>query len=231
MDNNGNSRCIGENDTVEVWVEPTTNVNAEPEVDTICDGDLTSITIQTTSTPTHPTEFRWKAWAETAGAVEVLPVGWIEGLTVADTIAYPLDNQTDQAQRVFFQIESYTVDNNGNSKCIGESDTVAVWVEPTTNVNAEPEVDTICDGELTSITIQTGSTPTHPTEFRWKAWAENAGAVEVLPVGWIEGLTVADTIAYPLDNQTDQAQRYFSRSSPIRWTTAATASASAKAIR
>ena len=209
VDNSGNIRCIGESDTVEVWVEPTTNVDARPEVDTICDGDLTSITIQTTSTPTNPTEFRWKAWAENAGAVEVLPVGWIEGLTVADTIAYPLDNQTDQAQRVYFEIESYTVDNSGNIRCIGESDTVEVWVEPTTNVDARPEVDTICDGDLTSITIQTTSTPTHPTEFRWKAWAENAGAVEVLPVGWIEGLTVADTIAYPLDNQTDQAQRVY----------------------
>ena len=118
-------------------------------------------------------------------------------------------NSTDHWQTVKFTITPYTLNDKDEESCTGIPITVLVYVEPTTNVDARPEVDTICDGDLTSITIQTTSTPTHPTEFRWKAWAENAGAVEVLPVGWIEGLTVADTIAYPLDNQTDQAQRVY----------------------
>jgi len=101
-------------------VEPTTNVNAEPEVDTICDGDQTSITLQTNSVPTHPAEFRWRHGQRNDGAVETLPVGWIDNLTVDSTITYPLDNLTDTAQLVYFEIESYTVDNPGNMHCAEE---------------------------------------------------------------------------------------------------------------
>ncbi|MBN1415302.1 MAG: gliding motility-associated C-terminal domain-containing protein, partial [Bacteroidales bacterium] len=206
---NEEEKCTGINDTVFIWVEPTTNVDASPETDTICDGDQTYISIQTTSNPTHPTEFRWRAWAENAEAVEVLPTGWNEGLTATSTINYTLDNQTDDVQRVYVEIESYTVDNLGNIRCIGRSDTVTVWVEPTTNVDASPEIDTICDGDQSNISIQTTTNPTRPTEFRWRAWSENAGMVALLPTGWNNGLTVDSTINFTLDNLSNDAQEVF----------------------
>ncbi|MBN1949728.1 MAG: HYR domain-containing protein [Bacteroidales bacterium] len=205
----GIEKCTGLSDTVEVWVEPAVNMDAWPELDTICSADATEIFLSTTSSPHFPVEFRWRAWAENAGTIEDIPPGWQDGLTVNDTIKHKLTNSSDAAQLVYFEIVSYTVNGAGIERCSGQSDTVRVWVEPLTTVDATPESDTLCDGDLTRILLSSPSIPTFPVRFRWRAWAENIGSVEVLPVGWIDGLSVDDTIQYPLDNMSNSAQRVF----------------------
>ena len=206
MDNNGNTRCTGENDTSYIWVEPTPKVVLVPQSDTLCDGEATDIEITSVSRPTHPIKFRYHYNPEYPDSVNVTINGDTTGLDRGYRIQDNIDNLSDTAQLVRFVVTPYTIDNNNNEHCTGESDTSYIWVEPTPKVVLVPQSDTLCDGEATDIEITSVSRPTHPIKFRYHYNPEYPDSVNVTINGDTTGLDRGYRIQDNIDNLSDTAQ-------------------------
>ena len=145
-DNNGMEKCGGINDTAYIYVEPTAQVDLTPKQDTICNESRVSIGLTTPNTATNAVRFKYSVDAPagvdvTSGSQYDLAPGFV----ITDSIK----NNNQTAELVRFIITPYTWDNNGIEKCGGINDTAYVYVEPTVYVDAEPELDTICNNTAT----------------------------------------------------------------------------------
>jgi gliding motility-associated-like protein len=205
VDNSGNLRCSGFNDTSLVWVEPAPKVELVPQLDTICDSEITSIQITSPTDATHPVQFSYVIEPINSGAVNFVLNGANTGLSKNDIIADSLINKTDTAQLVRFIVSPYTVDGFGVQRCSGEKDTALVWVEPTPKVVLVPQVDTICAGDAASIVITSLTGPTNPVQFSYVAEIENPTDVTVTPDS-LTGLVKQDIIHPVITNDSDTKQ-------------------------
>jgi hypothetical protein len=202
----GGISCAGVPIQVEIWVEPTATVNPAPILDTICDNGLTNITLVSPSVPTRPVQFRYTVIPVNPANVDITLNGDTTALLNNDIIGDNIDNQTNIAQEVRIVITPYTVDNNGDEKCSGRSDTAIVWVEPTPLVSSFPPVDTICDAEATHISIGSPTIPTLPVRFRYTVVPANPADVDITFESDSTDLTVSDLIEDIIDNLSDDAQ-------------------------
>ena len=139
VDANGDEKCVGINDTTEIWVEPTPLVVLVPQSDTICDGGITDIDITSVTNSTRPVEFRYVIEPDNPAQVNVTINGPTSGLLNGAIIADNIDNLSNDKQRVLFIVTPYTIDANGDEKCVGINDTTEIWVEPTPLVVLVPQ--------------------------------------------------------------------------------------------
>ena len=206
VDNNGNTRCTGENDTTDIWIEPMPKVLLVPQSDTLCTGEATDITITSASKPTQPIEFSYNIYPEYPDSVTVTVNGADTSLVNGFHIQDNIDNLSDTAQLVRFVVTPYTVDNNGNTHCTGENDTTDIWIEPMPKVLLVPQSDTLCTGEATDITITSVSKPTQPIEFSYNIYPEYPDSVTVTVNGADTSLVNGFRIQDNIDNLSDTAQ-------------------------
>ena len=206
VDDNGDPRCISAPFTVDVWVEPTPTVYFIPVQDTICDGDVTNIELQSNNHPTHPIQFDYTlTYNSDSITVTNMNADRSEYLT-GETINEQLDNLGTNAQLVTFNVTPYTVDDNGDPRCISAPFTVDVWVEPTPTVYFIPVQDTICDGDVTNIELQSNNHPTHPIQFDYTlTYNSDSITVTNMNADRSEYLT-GETINEQLDNLGTNAQ-------------------------
>jgi gliding motility-associated-like protein len=161
-------RCAGPTIDVTIWVEPSAIVILIPQIDTICSSSLTEIEITSPTGSTHPVRFSYNVLPDSPANVAITINGADTALTTGFTIADRIDNLSDTAQRVRFIVTPYIVDNNGDTRCIGENDTTTIWVEPIPTVYLLFEDDSIiCNGLATSVRIKSNTKATYGVRFRY----------------------------------------------------------------
>ena len=197
----GSLGCPGDTIKVDIWVEPTVEVNAAG--DTICDMGFTDIDVNSGQYPTREVYYTYTSAPDNAVAVTGNTQNLV-GLPITDNIQDPLDNSTDSAQRVVYTITPYVLRSDGSIGCPGDPITVDIWVEPTPVVVASPSIDTICGGDVTSIALESDSRPTKPVRFRY-TFTEPFGVV-VTPGGPVDGFFRGDTISDQINNYTDSTK-------------------------
>ncbi len=165
-------------------VNPRPEVLATPQMDTICNGDITYVTF----TSTEPA---------TMYAVDVLYSGSILGArdygeydgysTIEDTLVNP----TLYADSVVYVITPF---GPFTTHCDGTTDTVIIWVEPTVEITAVN--DTICNGDETNIEIATDNITTNGIHYTWTATATDAdvSGFSDNPVGQDISLPLVETL-------------------------------------
>ncbi len=155
--------CGGTADTVVVWVEPTVEINAVN--DTICNGDVTNITVTSPNTTTNGIRFTWTVVEDPniSGANNSSGNGQNIGTSIIDI----LTNSGLVAQKATYTITPWTVNASDNNECTdaGEVITIDIWVEPTVQINAVN--DTICDGDATNILVTSPNTSTNDIRYTW----------------------------------------------------------------
>ncbi len=203
LDAKGNPSCAGRDTTAVLWVEPTPKVTGKPFGDTICNNNLTDIELTSVSYTKRKLRFKYKAVPEHPADVRITYNGDTADLQKGDFILDSLENKSDTAQRVRFIIEPYVV-HPVKYRCFGIPDTVEIWVEPTPKIDAEPELDTICSGEATNISLSSPTGPTRPVRFTYTS-ENSSGDITGLQTN-VSRLTVNDTIRDVLENHGDEAQ-------------------------
>ncbi len=159
-----NEKCSGIADTVYVWAEPTLKVTHQE--DTICSSGAVDLPLQTISRPSQQIYFRYTAEPENPSEVVINAVGSDHDLKPGNTITDTITNLTDTAQYVEFIVTPYLKDELGNERCPGIPDTMKVWIEPVPNVHATPAGDTLCNNEITNITLTSTTRSLHGVAFR-----------------------------------------------------------------
>ena len=157
VDANGDNKCSGTPITVNIWVEPTVTISAVN--DTICDTGTTNIDISSSNTVTNPLGVYYTWTVE-----DLNPAGDITGYSnnnsgesISTAIAQTLDNHTDTAKMITYQITPWTLDNNDNLKCSGTPIAIDIWINPTPRVIVDVVRDTICNDTYTKILLTTPS--------------------------------------------------------------------------
>ena len=155
-----NNECTdaGEVITIDIWVEPTVQINAVN--DTICDGDDTNIMVTSPNTTTNGIRYTWTVADNPNITGENNSSG--NGYDIGTAIIQTLDNISDSKQLVRYVITPWTVNAGDDNECsdAGEVITIDIWVEPTPRVIATIFDDTICNDTYTHITLSTPTTLT-----------------------------------------------------------------------
>ncbi|MCK5168965.1 MAG: hypothetical protein KAQ75_03720, partial [Bacteroidales bacterium] len=150
-----NNECTdaGEVITIDIWVEPTVEINAVN--DTICDGDDTNIMVTSPNTTTNGIRYTWTVAGNPNINGESNSSG--NGQDIDFAIIQTLDNISDSKQLVQYVITPWTVNASDNNECTdaGEIITIDIWVEPTPRVIVDVFRDTICNDTYTQITLTT----------------------------------------------------------------------------
>jgi hypothetical protein len=188
-------------------VEPTPRVVATPAQDTICDDEITDIVLTSPTRATLPVRFDYYVTAENPDSVNITTVSGRAGLLRGQSIQEQIDNLSDTAQQVTLRIWPYTVTPGGAERCVGDSITAIIWVEPTPRVVATPAQDTICDDEVTDILLTSATKATLPVQFDYYVQPEFPDSVNITPIGSRTGLLRGESIQEQLDNLSDTAQR------------------------
>ncbi|MBN1183420.1 MAG: gliding motility-associated C-terminal domain-containing protein, partial [Bacteroidales bacterium] len=167
MPNGYTERCQGLDDTVWVWVEPTTRLLADMYFDTICNKTRLDIDISTPSITTGQVQFNYNFILPTG--VNAIP-GAQYSIVPTYTITDSLHNSMDYAQEVLLVITPYNYNTGiGVNECFGDIDTISIWVEPTPrlfigtfmdNIHTAYK-DTFCNDETAYIQV---TSPTFLTQ-------------------------------------------------------------------
>lgn len=151
----GNNECTdaGEVITIDVWVEPTIEINALN--DTICDITSTNITVTSPNTTTNGIRFTWTVTDNPDVTGETNSTG--NGQNIGSAITQTLTNTSYIKQLVQYTITPWSVNATNDNECTdaAEAITVDIWVEPTPRVFTTILKDTICNDERTNITLTT----------------------------------------------------------------------------
>ncbi len=151
LDASGNLKCSGIPINIDVWVEPTVNINSVN--DTLCNGDATNIVINSSYTTTNGIFYTW-----TATATDPDVTGYTDnsaGQDISANLVEILDNSGTDSAIVHYTITPWTLDATGNLKCQGVPINIEIWVNPTPQVFTSILKDTICNNTRTNITLTT----------------------------------------------------------------------------
>ncbi|MEA1887633.1 MAG: gliding motility-associated C-terminal domain-containing protein, partial [Bacteroidota bacterium] len=159
IDNSGNNRCEGTVFIVDIYVEPTPEIEAIIVNDTICDGDPVIITFASPTVSTAGIDFNLRVINEYPEISGYSPD--TDRLLITDIIDENIDNAGDTARMIMYIFTPYTIDANNNQKCEGIRDTVRVWINPTPRVVLVPPIDSMCSGEATLVRLTSPTLMTH----------------------------------------------------------------------
>ncbi len=201
-----NNECtdVGEVITIDIWIEPTVEINAVN--DTICDGDNTNIMVTSPNTTTNGIRYTWTVADNPNITGESNSIG--NGQNISTAIIQTLDNVSDSKQLVQYVITPWTVNASDYNECTdaGEVITIDIWINPTPRLITTILRDTICNDTRTHITL---TTPTVLTDgivtFDYTSIADagltgNSSANDLIHDDIIEDLLHNNTAypAYPL---------------------------------
>ncbi len=151
IDNNGNESSKKQI----IYVDPFPNVTLSIEADTLCDNELTNISIFSTSIPEVPVRFMYTYYPDEPDSVKItLNSSKQSDLTTGTLIADQIDNLSRKSQRVMLVVGPYNIDGSGISRCDGFKDTAYIFVNPQPHISVSVE-DTLCYQEGTTFTIAT----------------------------------------------------------------------------
>ncbi|UII30311.1 gliding motility-associated C-terminal domain-containing protein [Fulvivirga ulvae] len=183
--------------TIVLTIEPAIVVD-DPADENLCSGETTNITL---TSPTNPSSgdvtFNYSAVA--SGAV----TGFIPALNNLPenfVIAHTLVNNDNIPQTVTYTITPVASAANEGAGCNGASETVVVTIEPRPVMNVSSTVQTVCEGDATSIEL---TTPTIPSSgnvfFRLDNVVANGGVTGASVIGDIfnDGDFLADVLSNP----------------------------------
>ena len=120
--------------TAEVWVNPTPEINVSPETSTICYGESTIIVVDN---PLGPIRGEWM-YELTVVPDEGIAGYMISGIyTNTGDLIETLTNSTREIRKVEYIFIPRIVTGNGSTDCIGEPDTVTIWVHPEVDYTTE----------------------------------------------------------------------------------------------
>ncbi|MFC2152142.1 PKD-like domain-containing protein [Bacteroidota bacterium] len=151
--NNNECTDVGEVIIIDVWVEPTVEINAAN--DTICDGDATNIAVTSPNTTTNGIRYTWTVTNNPNITGETNSTG--NGQNIGSSIVQNLTNTSFSKQMVQYTITPWTVNASSENECTdaGEVITVDIWIDPTPRVFTSIVRDTICNDTRTNITLTT----------------------------------------------------------------------------
>ncbi len=141
--------CATEIATTTVTVDPLPVATATPSTSTICSGATTNIALNSNI---PGTTFTWTV-------VESVPTG--AGSGSGNSINQTLSTSGSSAATV-----TYTITPTTANGCVGNTITATVTVNPSPNVVATPNVQTICSGQTTGIVL---TSSTAGTTYTWVA--------------------------------------------------------------
>lgn len=151
--NNNACTDAGEVITIDVWVEPTVEINAAN--DTICDGTATNITVTSPNTTTNGIRYTWTVIDNPNITGETNSSG--SGQNIGSAIVQNLTNTSFSKQLVQYTITPWSVNASNDNECTDATEviTIDIWVDPTPRVFTSIVKDTICNDERISITLTT----------------------------------------------------------------------------
>ena len=182
-----------------IWVEPVVTLIATD--DTICNGGTTDIPVTSDNTTTNGIRYTWTVTDNADVDGEESSIG--NGQLIGTTITQTLTNNSDEAQKIIYNITPWTVDEHGNNRCAGTDLILDIWVEPTARMSVDPKHDTICNGEEVQIDLHSPTVPTQPVRIRYTT--EVPGGVNVTPENGT-GLFAGSALSNTITNTTDNAQ-------------------------
>jgi gliding motility-associated-like protein len=145
----------GEVITIDIWVEPTIQINAAS--DTLCDGDNTNIVVTSPNTTTNGIRYTWTVAdnPNINGETNSVTTGQLIGSAIAQTLI----NTSDSKQLVQFVITPWSINAIDENECTDASEiiTINIWIDPTPRVIVDVIRDTICNDTYTQIDLTTPS--------------------------------------------------------------------------
>ncbi|MBL6449492.1 gliding motility-associated C-terminal domain-containing protein [Fulvivirga sp. 29W222] len=197
--------------TIVLTVEP--NIIADdPADENLCSGETTAITL---TSPTNPSSgdvtFNYSAVA--SGAV----TGFIPALNNLPenfVIAHTLVNNDNTPQTVTYTITPVASAANEGAGCKGASETVVVTVEPRPVMNVSSTVQTVCEGDATSIELTTPTTPSSGSVFfRLDNVVANGGVTGTSVIG--DTFNSGDFLTDVLSNPSNSPQQVIYTFTPV----------------
>ncbi|MDT8402138.1 MAG: gliding motility-associated C-terminal domain-containing protein, partial [Bacteroidales bacterium] len=190
--------------TQNIWIEPVVAITAVG--DTLCDGDQTSILVESFNITNNGIRYTWTVTdnPDVEGESNSTGFGQIIGTEITET----LNNTTDTAQLLQYTITPWTINNNGANECTGNEITLDIWVNPTPRVIPLVAEDRICSEDATEVQITSPALMTHG-ELKFDY------IVSFSPGGLAgnsdpqSGLNRGDIISFPYDNNTDTVQSVY----------------------
>ena len=170
------SACIGSDSVVTQWVKPIPALTNNPLDTTICDGEFTALSLQSN---VPGTQFTWTA---TGSSIQI--TGYSNSTSPATVINQSLVNSGFDTETVTYHIEPE------NTGCQGSLSDYAVNVFPVPDVFFLPNGETLCEGEISNLSLQSHVTG---TSFDWTATASSPNLS-----GFSDGS--GDLIAQTIDN-------------------------------
>ncbi|MFP4024092.1 MAG: PKD-like domain-containing protein [Thiohalospira sp.] len=194
------TNCEGTADTVVIWVEPTVEINAVD--DTICNGSATNIMVTSPNTTTNGIRYTWTVTDNPDVTGESNSTG--QGNDISTAIVQNLTNNSQSKQLVQYTITPWTVNASGNNECTdaGEVITIDIWVEPTVEITASN--DTLCDGGMTNIEVNSLNTTTNGIRYTWTV--EDNPNIEGESNSTGQGHDISIPITQTLTNTSDSKQ-------------------------
>ena len=175
------------------------------ENNTICDGKQTNIDIRNVLASDQSIYYTYTSNPDNIGAVTGNTSNFT-GVWEKYNIKDNLDNITDQAQRVVYTVTPYLFKNDKTIGCPGASITVDVLVEPTVEITATANDDTIQNEGRTNIVVSSIQEPTLGVYYTYTSAPENAGAVTGNTSN-TTGVPISLNINDTLYNTTGQTQK------------------------
>ncbi|PLX20722.1 MAG: hypothetical protein C0597_03940 [Marinilabiliales bacterium] len=153
LDASGNLKCSGTPTNIDIWVEPTVEINALN--DTICDVTSTNITVTSPNTTTNGIRFTWTVLDNPNITGETNSAG--NGQNIGTAITQTLTNTSFSKQLVQYTITPWSVNASNENECTDAAEviTIDIWVDPTPRVFTSIVRDTICNDTRTNITLTT----------------------------------------------------------------------------
>lgn len=160
--------CEGDSLDVTVWVDPTITISASN--DTLFNGDATNINISTSNNALSGIRYTWTVTDLSGGSISGYSNSKENGHDIESNIVQTLTNNSKDSASIVYTVTPYTVIGDSNLNCSGNSIQVRVWVEPTISIFANK--DTICNGGVSSIVVNTNSSSIYPIKYAW-TYADN----------------------------------------------------------
>jgi gliding motility-associated-like protein len=202
-------QCPGTNDTTTIWVEPDIAYTSHFIRDTICNGGNAFYTFHDSGfVSTHGLEFEYKTYCSShmlTGCSEIPVFNIQPGQSINDS----LFNTSDTVHFVRYTLYAFLKDENGNTKCPGDSIVYEVYVEPEPAVQlfSMNEKDSLCNGGVTEIHLHAGSASTHGIKFNYTGNVIDGHSGDVQGITSMTGVDTSYVIRDTLVNLTDTCIR------------------------
>jgi len=145
---NAGNGCSGAPVVVTVTVDPKPKVVATPQVQTVCEGSATNISLTTPTVPSSGTmEFLLSNVVASGGVTGTTAIGTV--FTPGSVIADVLTNPTNSTQNVVYTLVPRV---SGGLLCAGDPINVSITVNPSPSITASTQAP-ICSGEFVNITL------------------------------------------------------------------------------